>query len=182
MSSDFGNFATGYHPLMFKIFLKSSLMCQCHLPVMTLIGQIGLGKQCRSRSDCFKKAVWSGSGISLIRVFTVCYSICIILTKYQKVYTVEWFGLFVKILGGEQQRFLVSENLETLRYVITEENIEEQWKQWFRQIFICLSFLYIFKIFLVLKHITFNQFNTKSPLNSPFYSYKSGVHVCAWSC
>ena len=78
-----------------------------------------------------------------LRDFSVCYSISIILTKYQKVYTVERFGLFVKILG-EQQRFLVSENLETLRFVITEENIEEQWKQWFRQIFICLSFLNIF--------------------------------------
>ena len=173
MNSDFGNFALCYHPLIFKIFLKSSLMGHaCHLPVMTLSFRTDRSWQTvQIQIRLLLGAVRSGSVISLIRVFTVCYSICIILTKYQNVYTVEWFGLFIKILGGEQQRFQVSENLETLRYMITEENIEEQRKQWFRQLFICLSFLYIFKIFLVLKHITFNQFNTKSLLNSPFHSY-----------
>ena len=37
MNSEFGNFAFGYQPLIFKIFLKSSLMGHaCHLPVMAL--------------------------------------------------------------------------------------------------------------------------------------------------
>ena len=39
------------------------------------ISDRGLGKQCRPRSDCS----------SLIRVFTVCYSICMFLTKYLQV-------------------------------------------------------------------------------------------------
>ena len=33
----FGSFATGYHPIIFKIFLKPSLMGhECQLPVLTL--------------------------------------------------------------------------------------------------------------------------------------------------
>ena len=39
----------------------------------------GLGKQCRPRSD-------RSSRSSLIRVFTVCYSICIFLSKFPKVW------------------------------------------------------------------------------------------------
>ena len=39
------------------------------------MGQIGLSKQCRPRSDC---SSWS----SLIRVFSVCYSVCIFWTQY----------------------------------------------------------------------------------------------------
>ena len=39
------------------------------------MGQIGLSKQCRPRSDC---SSWS----SLIRVFSVCYSACIFWTHY----------------------------------------------------------------------------------------------------
>ena len=42
-----------------------------------IFSEIGLGKQCRPRSDCSKRS-------SVIRVFTVCYSICIILIKYPK--------------------------------------------------------------------------------------------------
>ena len=40
-------------------------------------GQIGLGKQCRLRSDC--------SESSLIRVFTVCHSVCIFWTHYSMI-------------------------------------------------------------------------------------------------
>ena len=40
-------------------------------------GQIGLGKQCRPRSD------WGA--VSLIRVYTVCHSVCIVWTHYSMV-------------------------------------------------------------------------------------------------
>ena len=40
-----------------------------------MLGQICLSKQCRPRSDC---SSWS----SLIRVFSVCYSVCIFWTQY----------------------------------------------------------------------------------------------------
>ena len=67
-----------------------------------VFGQIGMGKQCRHRSDCSYRS-------SLIRVVTVCYSICTILTKSLR------FCLFVWILGRLQQRFLASRNLGSLR-------------------------------------------------------------------
>ena len=58
--------------------------------------QIGLGKQCKPSS--------------LIRVYTVCNSICIFLTKNPKIW------LLYLNLGILQQSFVASENLGTLRY------------------------------------------------------------------
>ena len=43
-----------------------------------VFGQICLGKQCRPRSDCSYRS-------SLIRVYTVCHSVCIIWTHYSMV-------------------------------------------------------------------------------------------------
>ena len=58
---------------------------------------LGLGKQCRPRSDC--------SSI----VFTVCYSICLFLTKYTKV------CFFVSMVGRLQLSLLASKNLGTFQ-------------------------------------------------------------------
>ena len=45
---------------------------------IVMIGQICQGKQCRPRSDCSSRS-------SLIRVYTVCHSVCIVWTHYSMV-------------------------------------------------------------------------------------------------
>ena len=65
--------------LSFSVLTAKLLGVQIFTVMILIFGQIGLGKHCRPRSDCSWRS-------SLIRVFTVCYTICIFLMKYPKVW------------------------------------------------------------------------------------------------
>ena len=123
----------------------------CHLPVMILSFRTDRSGQTVQIQIRLLLDVMLTS--SLIWVFTVCYSICIILTKFQKVTTVEWFGLFIKILGENNG---------------------------FGKFSPAYYFFIFSKIFLLLKHITFNQLLPNHhliPLYTPIswmYTYVPG--------
>ena len=95
--NDFEEKRNGYKPLTYR---SSSVICPVRGMMFREIS--GLCKQCRPRSDCSQRS-------SLIRVFTVCYTICILWT---------WFGLFVWILGRLQQRFLTSQIFMNFRVIL----------------------------------------------------------------
>ena len=68
------------HSKQIPHFKKKSTFIHWHLKMglpykFYVLGQIGLSKQCRPRSDCFWRS-------SLIRVYTVCHSISIFWMHY----------------------------------------------------------------------------------------------------
>ena len=68
-----------------------------------VLGQVGLSKQCRPRSDCFKEAVWSGSTLFTIPSASFGYIYAMLHQTFQ-------------FLGQLWQLFKVSQILEFLRY------------------------------------------------------------------
>ena len=79
-----------------------------HVPYkFYVLGQIGLSKQCRPRSDCFWRS-------SLIRVYAVCHSISIFWMHYTMLHQTFLF------LGQLWQLFEVSQILEFLRYQLVK--------------------------------------------------------------
>ena len=88
----------------------------CRIAIIFLsFGQKGLGKQCRPRSECFWRS-------SLIRVYTVCHSICTFWTHYSVVEPpCSNFRVITANFSGVQNFRIFTVRLKCLDFVVCLE-------------------------------------------------------------